>query len=181
MARWIFQFRSVSERSLTDAERLEVRDQACRMRVRWLATGMLTVAAFAAAILCSIMYGSGASSIFLGLTFGFSLGAFWLLAMTSNSLRQVTFHQRLLDIGLLERYERVPGDRTVRDNFATEAENSEAALKWLDRLEDGFEKALRESTGSVNILEAVGGEGILFSVEDVRLRRMQEVAVSEVG
>ncbi|RYG45085.1 hypothetical protein EON79_13440 [bacterium] len=189
MARWIFTFRSVEERPLSPEEIVRLRREIGWLRVRHVGFAVLTVLSFSASFLFFLASIGGDRLFWVGVLF-FLIAGFPLLFRANEAKSVGLFHRRALRLGIVERFERVLGDDTVRRRWQShpepkpkedDSEEEEVSLGQHWREEETFEERLAHIAGqSPDGFEAVGRDGVVLWVMGRSVRELLEPYVWEV-
>lgn len=194
MARWIFEFRSTGERPLSEAEQSLLLGALSRFRIRGAVFEAVSGAFFVLALVsfwAALQFAGGYGAITLVCTI---LG-FGARSPISDSRRRGMLYRRQLFLGTVERFERVPGDQTVRDlwhrpvhcaDFLEEQDREEGEFEPQEKpiwgpfwaSEQQFEEALSKTIGRrPDSFETVGQDGVVVFVEGVRVEMNLEPRV----
>lgn len=178
MSRWVFGFRTVGERPITETERIALRRRENRLRVRRVGLAVLAVTAFLGAFLFLALAAGGPAAWWVGTIPCVALGC-WLLSRASVAEWLALLHRRALRVGAVERYERAEGSPVRRRWSAIPPETDEEGhvddrpLGEFWQQEERFEEALaRTAGGYANAFETVAGDGAVIWVEGRPMREL---------
>jgi hypothetical protein len=179
--RWIFSFRRVDQRELSDEDRNKLQDLSKGLRWLRIAWGIGAVLCVAAAIL-GIAAAAGGSGWWWIVVIALVISFFWALSFASQAERKILLYRRALRKGVVDGYARSERSAEVLAAYSrdlSDDEHTQPSIYW--EADERFEKKIANEAGhQPNRIETPAGDDVLITVEGKIVVEIIDVPVLDV-